>query len=149
MLQGGNPPGLKLAITRRHVATGDSYRSLMHGFRVAHNTISEIVRDVCEAIIAEYAEEIMQIHTTQVEWQHTADTFGSRWQFHHVLGALDGKHIQIRCPHNGGSMYFNNKGIILPHGPESPTSCLTRTDNQWIFCYFDWKICVTDSFPHL
>lgn len=51
------PPGLKLAITIRYLATGASYHSLMYNFRVAHNTISLIVRDVCEAIISEFAEE--------------------------------------------------------------------------------------------
>jgi acyl-CoA thioesterase FadM len=40
-------PGIMLAITMRHLATGDSYHSLMYGFRVAHNTISKVVRQVC------------------------------------------------------------------------------------------------------
>jgi hypothetical protein len=36
-------PGIMLAITMRHLATGDSYHNLMYGFRVAHNTISKVV----------------------------------------------------------------------------------------------------------
>ncbi len=32
-------PGLKVAITLQHLATGDSYHSLMYNFQVAHNTI--------------------------------------------------------------------------------------------------------------
>ena len=42
-------PGLKLAITLRCLATGNSYKSLMYGFRVASNTISSIIPKVCEA----------------------------------------------------------------------------------------------------
>ena len=38
------PPGLKLAVTLRFVATGISYRSLAFSFRVAHNTVSIAVR---------------------------------------------------------------------------------------------------------
>lgn len=37
-------PGSRLAITLHFLATYDSYHSLMFGFRVAHNTISMIVR---------------------------------------------------------------------------------------------------------
>lgn len=45
-------PGIKLAITLRYLASGDSYHSLMYGFRVAHNTISKVIRQVCEALVA-------------------------------------------------------------------------------------------------
>lgn len=41
---------IRLAITIRYLATGDSYRSLMFLFRVAHNTISGIVSITCKAI---------------------------------------------------------------------------------------------------
>ena len=61
-------PELKLAITLRYLATGDSYRSLMYGFSVAHNTISVVVRQVCRAIIDEYAEEIISTPTTSAGW---------------------------------------------------------------------------------
>ena len=67
--------GLKLAITLRYLATGDSYHSLMYGFRVSHSTISLIVRDVCEAINEEFAAEVVTCPTTPNEWKVVADQF--------------------------------------------------------------------------
>lgn len=104
-------PGLKLAITIRHLATGDTYKSLMYGFRVPHNTISILVKEVCEALIEEFAEEVFACPTSPEQWRVISEQFGARWNFHHVLGALDGKHIAIRCPRNGGSLYYNYKGF--------------------------------------
>jgi hypothetical protein len=104
-------PGLKLAITLRYLASGDSYHSLMYGFRVAHNTISLLIPQVCEAIIAEYAAEYVPCPTTKEEWLAISKNFSERWNFHHCLGALDGKHIAMKCPKNGGSLYYNYKGF--------------------------------------
>ena len=104
-------PGLRLAITLRYLATGNSYRSLMYGFRVAYNTISNIIREVCEAIIAEYNEDVLACPTTPEEWREVAKLFYSRWNFPHCIGAIDGKHVAIKCPPKGGSVYFNYKGF--------------------------------------
>ena len=102
--------GLRLAVTLRHLATGDSYHSLMYNFRIAMSTVCEVVREVCEAIIAEYSEEVMPFPRNAADWRDLATQFGNRWQMHHALGALDGKHVRIRCPNNGGSLYYNYKG---------------------------------------
>ncbi|CAH1264072.1 Hypp2846 [Branchiostoma lanceolatum] len=56
--------GLKLAITLRFLATGNSCRSLAFAFRVAHNTISLFVPEVCRAITAEYRQEAFDTPST-------------------------------------------------------------------------------------
>ncbi len=104
-------PGLKLSITLRYLASGDNYHSLMYGFRVPHNSISILIREVCEAIIAEYADEVIDCPTLEQQWRRIADQFSTRWHFHHCLGALDGKHITIQCPNKAGSEYCNYKGF--------------------------------------
>ncbi|XP_041374148.1 putative nuclease HARBI1 [Gigantopelta aegis] len=108
--------GIKLAITLRYLASGDSYHSLMYGFRVAHNTISKVIRQVCDAILVEFAEELIPCPETPDEWKNIAKQFGDRWQLHNCVSALDGKHIAMQCPRRGGSLYYNYKGyhsIIL------------------------------------
>lgn len=102
---------IKLAITLRFLATGDSYKSLMCGFRVADSTMSTMIPEVCEAIITEYKDEAVDMPRSQEQWQEVADEFARRWQFHHCLGAIDGKHIAIKKPNNGGSFFFNYKGF--------------------------------------
>ena len=83
-------PGLKLAITLWYHATGNSYHSLTYSFQVPHNTISHFVKDMCEAIVAEYQQEVFNFPTT-----------------------LDGKHIAIRDPKNPGRVYKDFFAIIL------------------------------------
>jgi len=109
-------PGLKMAITLRYLASGDSYHSLMYAFRVPHNTISLFIPKVCEAIQEEYSREVISCPTTPQEWKAISNHFAARWNFQHCVGALDGKHIAIKCPRQTGSIYFNYKrffSIIL------------------------------------
>ena len=62
-------PGLKLAITIRHLASGEKYPTLQYDFRVARNTISVFVPEVCQAIVDEYKHEARSCPTTQDEWR--------------------------------------------------------------------------------
>ena len=105
------PPGMRLAITIRYLASGESYHSLMYAFRVAHNTISGVVRQVCEAIIEEYSLEVLACPSTPEEWQVVADLFETKWNFPHACGAIDGKHVAIKNPAKSGSLYYNYKGF--------------------------------------
>jgi len=104
--------GLKLAITIRFLATGNSYRSLAFGFRVANNTIALFVPEVCEAIVAEYRQETLITPSEPAEWARVADQFHRRWNYPHCVGAIDGKHIAIKKPAKSGSRFFNHKGFF-------------------------------------
>ena len=103
-------PGLKLAVTLRFLATGEAYKSLATAFRIGANSISIFVPEVCEAIIQEYMDEWLVCPKTPEEWKTVAEGFSTKWQFHHTLGAIDGKHIKIFCPPKSGTVYYNYKG---------------------------------------
>ena len=72
-------PGLKLALTLRHLASGNKYASMKFGWRVPHNTQSLMVREVCQTIIDEYLDEVMTCPGTPAEWQSISDQFMAKW----------------------------------------------------------------------
>ena len=100
-------PGLKLAVTLRYYATGTNYHAMRFPWRVPHNSISIIVKEVSEAIISEFADEVVSTPGTEEGWKDLAEQFGRRWNFHHALGAIDGKHIAIKKPNKSGSLFYN------------------------------------------
>ena len=79
-------------------------------FRVAHNTISLFVPEVCD--VMEFEDEVFVTPSTPDSWKEVADNFGKRWNFYHACGALDGKHIAIKKPKKSGSAYYNYKGFL-------------------------------------
>ncbi len=106
-------PGLKVAITLHYMATGDRSKRLQYVFRVAYNTIYLLIAEVCAAIVETYHEEVILTPTTPENWMVIANNIRQRWQYHHCLGAIDGKHVSIRKPMNGGSYLYNYKNFHL------------------------------------
>ncbi|KAK7457296.1 hypothetical protein BaRGS_00039238 [Batillaria attramentaria] len=102
-------PGERLAITLRYLASGDSFVSLSYAFRVANNTIREIVLETCTALFAVLKDEYLKVPSTPDEWERISNEFQTRWQFPNCVGALDGKHVEIVSP-GRGSAYFNYQG---------------------------------------
>lgn len=52
------------------------------------------------------------------------------WQFPNVCGAMDGKHVIVRCPRETGSQFFNYK-------KSSSTILLAVVDARYNFIYID------------
>ena len=104
--------GLKLAITLRFLATGNSYHSLSFAFFVAHNTISLFVPEVCRAIVDEYHQDVFSTPSTPDQWRQVAQGFQDRWNFTHVCEAIDGKHVAIIKAKKSGTLYYNYKGFF-------------------------------------
>ena len=102
-------PGLKLAVTLRHLATGANYADVMYSFRVARNSISLFVPKVCEAIYSAYKEEVMPDNITEEDWLRISAEFKRVWNLPHTCGALDGKHIRIKKPAKSSSLFYNYK----------------------------------------
>ena len=88
-------PGVKLAVTLRHLATGDSYTTLKYAFRVVSQTIEKFVPEICDAITRAYQDQVMRCPTLPEDWLLVESVFRWRWNFPHALGALDGRQIPI------------------------------------------------------
>ena len=109
-------PGLKLAVTLRHFASGAKYHDMQYGWRMPPNSICLAVREVSQAIIDEYTDELMTTPTTEAGWRQISDEWYQKWNFPHTIGAIDGKHVACKAPAKSGSEYFNYKkfySIIL------------------------------------
>ena len=106
----------RLVLTIRFLATGESFSSLNFQFRISERAISYIVDSVAKAIVNCIGKDYMKVPSSSQEWLQISESFLSRWNFSNYLGAIDGKHIQIRSPPGTGSEYFNYKktfSIIL------------------------------------
>ncbi|XP_046666546.1 uncharacterized protein LOC124358292 [Homalodisca vitripennis] len=105
------PASVRLAITLRFLASGDSYGSLMYLFRVSKPTISLLVPEVCRAIV-EALQEYVKMPENEEQWLCESKKFEEKWDFPHAVGAIDGKHVAIQCPPKSGSEYFNYKSFF-------------------------------------
>lgn len=99
-------------------------------FRLDRSTISKIIKEVTAAIFIVLKEEFLRFPRTEDEWRVIANNFGERWNFHLVIGAMDGKHCIIDSPLQSGSMFYNYEGdysVVL----------LTLVDAELRFIYVD------------
>lgn len=56
------PPGERLAVTLRYLATGESFASLQYIFRIPQCTISTIIPEVCSAIYNVLKKDYLKVN---------------------------------------------------------------------------------------
>lgn len=122
-------PELKLQITLRYLASGDSFSTLEHMYRVPKSTISKFLVHILKAIYT-VLQDYIRIADSEEKWTEIAERFHSRWNFPGCCGAIDGKHIRIKCPANSGSDFYNYKGYFS-------TVLFAMVDSNYEFLYID------------
>ena len=58
----------------------------------------------------------VELPNSREKWLEISRKFEQRWNYPQALGAIDGKHVRIVKPNNGGSYFYNYKhthSIIL------------------------------------
>ena len=66
---------LKLAVTLRHLSTGETYTSLQYQWRVGRTTICKFVPQVCKASLKEFQQEYLMCPTDPEDWKKIEETF--------------------------------------------------------------------------
>lgn len=93
----------RLMLTLRYLATGDSQQSQSFMFKIGRSTKSKMLRKTCEAKWSALKPGYLKLPSTSTEWLNNAKDFKEEWNFLNCIGAIDGKHVMIDCPKNGGS----------------------------------------------
>ncbi|XP_052744424.1 uncharacterized protein LOC112053545 [Bicyclus anynana] len=99
------PAKIRLAISLRFLASGDSFESLHFLFKVSSSIISRIVPEVCIALNQVLKDQI-RIPEDPQSWLQIEQGFRN---FPRCIGAIDGKHIVMQSPVHSGSEYYNYK----------------------------------------
>ncbi|KAK3893361.1 hypothetical protein Pcinc_002795 [Petrolisthes cinctipes] len=107
-----------------------SQKDVARYFCVGQSTVCNIIQEVCQAIWDALGPEFLPRPTPADHWKRVAEEFNIRWNFPNCLGAIDGKHIQIKKPALSGSTYFNYKRTFS-------TVLMAVADVSYKFLYVD------------
>lgn len=119
------PANIRLAVTLRFLATGDSYPTLHRFFKISSSCVAKIIPEVCRAF-ATVLKDLIRTPTSPEEWLKKTDGLS----FPHCLGALDGKHVPILPPSYTGPKDMNYQGTYS-------MVVLTLVDCNYNFMYAD------------
>ncbi|XP_032687796.1 protein ANTAGONIST OF LIKE HETEROCHROMATIN PROTEIN 1-like [Odontomachus brunneus] len=109
------PPDQRLLIGLRFLGTGDQTTSIALDFRVGESTVRMLYKEIC-SIIMRILPSMYLSPPTEQQWIHIANNYWKRGHMPNCFGAIDGKHIILKCSPNSGSSYYNYKkqhSIIL------------------------------------
>lgn len=92
----------------RYLVTGNSISSIVFSFRVGQSTVRNIIKEVYVKI-SDTLSSLYLRAPIEEEWKSIADGYWNTWQMPNCFGAVDGKHVRLKCPPNSGSCYYNYK----------------------------------------
>lgn len=91
-------------------------------------TVGRIVHETCAAVWESFSNVHMAFPSDE-QVDEISREFWRKWKFPNCVGAIDGKHIRIKCPKHSGTMYYCYKkffSIVLQGvvGPNYKFICI-------------------------
>ncbi|XP_017025421.1 putative nuclease HARBI1 isoform X1 [Drosophila kikkawai] len=129
-ITGSVPAEVRMHMTFRFLATGESFATLAGIFQLPKKRIKDIVAETLSSIVKRLKRTFLEIPRTEEQWLSIARDFQEMWNFPHCLGAVDGHHIAFRSKTITDASYSNYrqfKSIIM----------LALVDAQHRFLYVD------------
>ena len=90
------------------LAHGVCVQSLAWTYKLGRTTVRNIILETCE-VLWRLLSPVYVSEPSQQQYKDIAKDFKDKWNMPNCVGAIDGKHIAIKCPSKSGSMFFNYK----------------------------------------
>jgi hypothetical protein len=100
--------GLRLGFTLYVLAQGSTLQSTAHLFRIGRSTANYVFYETCQALWNCLQDDYVAPPTVE-DYARISKDYLDLWNFPNCLGAIDGKHIAIKCPPKSGSIFRNYK----------------------------------------
>lgn len=100
----------RLLVTLRYLTTGDAHTTIAANYRMSPTTVGRIISETCNSLWDKLKEAgHIRTPSTAHAWKKIAKDFEDRWNFPNMVGAIDGKHVQMFAPAGQASSFFNYK----------------------------------------
>ncbi|XP_017466768.1 PREDICTED: uncharacterized protein LOC108359422 [Rhagoletis zephyria] len=100
---------MRLFLTLNFLAHGGTQHLYATAYKMGRSTVNKIILETCEALWSELGSVYLSVPKRH-EWKRISHDFNTIWNFANCVGAIDGKHITLKCPSNSGSLFYNYKG---------------------------------------
>lgn len=102
------PVQKRVAIALWRLGTGNSYRSTAITFGIGKSSAIKICHSFSEAMNRR-ENDFISLPAHEDDVKETISKFEEKLNFPHVVGAIDGTHVEIKAPLINPAIYFNRK----------------------------------------
>lgn len=83
-------------------------QEIAFNYRIGKSTAHKLIKEMCTALWDALHKEQLP-SPTMIRFLEISNEYYKRWNIPNCIGAIDGKHVNIKQPPNSGSEFFNYK----------------------------------------
>ncbi|XP_057298902.1 uncharacterized protein LOC130629642 [Hydractinia symbiolongicarpus] len=118
----------QVALTLYYLSDEGRMRKTANAFGIGKSTVLVVVKRVCKAICDNLGPRLISLPMTIDRVNEMTTKFESSHGFPQCLGAVDGTHVDIKCPKDNASDFINRKGRY---------SINVQAFVDYRYCFFD------------